>query len=158
MAGLIKTYSKGAKKMKRAIAPMGISALCLLCLLIGIGVSAQQEVKVEAPKSVRQGDNVNFQITTDKPASVPGGVGLQVSDAGGHVFNSSNYALNGSVVRVTMTIPLDSKAGKWKVVKVTFTPGAGGETKDLTPDGDLIFEVLPHEPVVYPSRARVEIR
>jgi hypothetical protein len=56
-----------------------------------------------------------------------------------------------------LAIPLDTKVGKWKFVKVVFKANSGGLDKDLTPSGDLTFDVIPHDPLVVPSDAKVEI-
>jgi len=145
--------------MKRIGIPKLIApVLCLLGLLIAVGVSGQQEAKVEMAKKVEQGSNITFQITTDKTANVGGGVAVQIAPAdGSQTLNSSNYALNDRTATIGFTMPFDAKLGKWKVVKVSFS-GTGGISKDLTPSGDLTFEVTPHGTLVLPSDAKVEIR
>lgn len=143
--------------MKRAAKVTFITPLCLLGLLIGVGVWGQG-AKVEMPKKVEQGSDINFQITTDQAASVAGSVAVHVESVdGGGTFNSSSYALNDKTVVVVYTIPFDAKLGKWKVTKVIFS-GPGGISKDLTTSGDLTFEVTPHGTLTLPSRASVEIR
>jgi len=145
--------------MKRAATLRLILPLFLVSLLIGIRVSGQQAAKVEAPKKVTQGSDIVFQITTDKPANVAGNVGVQVvSVDGNQTLNSNTYSLGtGRTASVSLTIPLDAKTGTWKVTKVTFYASSGGIFNDLTPSGELTFEVS-HEFVVLPSKAEVEIR
>src|SRR5258708_5807182 len=131
----------------------------LLVLLVGIRVSGQQEAKVEAPKKVVQDSSINFQITLDKAANVEGEVDVEVvSVEGGQPLPASgvHIGMSRSSVTVTQAIPLNAKTGKWKISKITFIAGAGIR-KDLTPKGDLIFDVTAHEPPILPSQANVEI-
>jgi|SRR6267378_4060078 len=143
--------------MKRATALKIVGLLFLVVLLIGIRVSGQQQAKIEAPKKVKQGDVIVFQITTDKPASVAGGVGVQiVSLDDGTAMTSSYYSIGtGQKVNVGYTIPLNAKTGKWKISKVLFS--VDGISQDLTPKGDLTFEVTSHDTLILPSQAVVEI-
>lgn len=143
--------------MKRATALKIIGPLFLVGLLIGVSVSGQQEAKVESAKKVVQGSKIIFQITTDKPANVVGGVDLlAVSVEGGEPLGSAGR-LDGRTATAELPVPLDAKPGKWKITKVTFR-ASGGVFKDLTPKGDLTFEVTPHDPIILPSQADVEIR
>jgi hypothetical protein len=146
--------------MKRAATLKLIAPLCLLGLLIGARVSGQQQAKVEHPKQVTQGSDIVFKITTDKPANIEGSVGVVVVSADGSQLSSSNNSNlgTGQTGQAVVRIPLDAKTGKWKVVKVLFFAAGGGINKDLTPNGDLTFEVTAHEPLVLPSQANVEIR
>jgi hypothetical protein len=143
--------------MKRAAL---IAPLCLLSLLVGIRLSAQQGAKVEAPKKVEQGDTIQFQITIDQAANIEGYVGLKVASVdGSQTLQSNNYVLRtGRTGVVNVQIPVDAKTGKWKVVKVFFHVSNGAIEKELTTSGDLTFEVTPHETLVLPSQATVEIK
>ena len=141
--------------MKRPTIWKVVAPLCLLGLLIGVGVAAKQKAKVEAPKSVKQGSNLVLNITTDIAANVSGNVNVQFSDSDGHMVSSGGYGLKGTTATVTYGMPLNAKTGTWRIVKISFE--ANGEDKDLTPEGDLTFKVSPHDPLVLPSRATVEI-
>jgi hypothetical protein len=143
---------------KRVKALKVIAPLCLLGLLIGFGVPAKQKAKVETPKKVKQGSSIAFSVTTNAPANVIGNLYIQLLDPDGQKANTSGNTLNGTTAGVGYTIPLNGKTGTWRVDKVVFRAGAGGEDKDLTPEGDLTFEVSPHDPLVLPSRATVEIQ
>jgi hypothetical protein len=155
--GTCETSAQEQKKMKRAATLKLITPLCLIGLLVGTRVWGQG-AKVEMPKKVEQGSDITFQITTDKPANVAGNVNVQVASAdGSQTFVSGGYVLRDRTATVGYTVPIDAKIGNWKVVKVSFS-GTGGIRKDLTPSGDLIFEVKPHGTLVLPSQANVEIR
>ena len=143
--------------MKRATALKMVGPLFLVGLLIGVSVSGQQQAKVESPKKVKQGSEIVFQIATDKPSSVPGGVAVQIVSGDGTPVNSSSSSIGmGQKVNVGYSVPFNAKLGKWKVSKVLFY--VGGIVQDLTPKGDLTFEVTPHDPLILPSQADVEIQ
>ncbi len=144
--------------MKYAAAPKIVGPLLLIVLLIGVNVSGQQEAKVEAPKKVVQDSSINFHITLDKAANVEGEIDVETSSVdGGSPLTSGSHITMGRIVNITLAIPLNAKTGKWRISKITFIAGAGIR-KDLTPKGDLIFEVTPHEPPILPSQASVEIQ
>jgi hypothetical protein len=114
----------------------------------------------EHPKQVVQGSDIVFQITTNEPASVFGHVEVVVDSVDGGPTRSTNSNDLGTsrTATATLTMPLDAKTGKWKVVKMTFHADSGGVNTDLTPSGDLTFEVTPHGTLTLPSQASVEIR
>ena len=140
--------------MKHATSLKLTAPLIAVCLLVGITVSAQQGAKVE------QGSVISFQITTDKAGNVPGSVGIDLASVEGNTpLHTSTYALGpDGKVTVSLTIGLDTKTGRWKISKVYFHANSGGLDKELTPSGDLTFEVVPHQTLILPSKAEVEIR
>ena len=77
---------------------------------------------------------------------------------GGASVSSHAYSLGGQSVTVPVGIPVDAKPGKWKITKVYFQANSGGIRKDLTPKGDLSFEVMPNQSLDLPSEATVEIQ
>jgi hypothetical protein len=144
--------------MKYAAMPKIVGPLLLIVLLIGVNVSGQQEAKVEAPKKVVQDSSINYHITLDKAANVEGEIDVEAASAdGGTPLTSGSHITAGRTVNITLAIPLNAKTGKWRISKITFIAGAGIR-KDLTPKGDLSFEVTPHEPPILPSQANVEIQ
>ena len=146
--------------MKHATSLKLTAPLIAVCLLVGITVSAQQGAKVEHSKTVEQGSVISFQITTDKAGNVPGSVGIDLASVEGNSpLHTSTYALGpDGKVTVSLTIGLDTKTGRWKISKVYFHANSGGLDKELTPSGDLTFEVVPHQTLILPSKAEVEIR
>jgi len=142
--------------MKRAAL---IVPICLLSLLIGIRLSGQQEAKVEKPKNVKQGSTLPLEINTDKASNVSASyLNVQIGPVGGDAVTGGNCGnFQGTKAACGLAIPFDAKLGTWKIMKVTFNAGTG-LSKDLTPTGDLTFEVTPHENLVLPSQAAIEIK
>jgi hypothetical protein len=129
-------------------------------LLIGLAVSAQQEASVEKARKVVAGSDITFTIVTDRPATVPGIVGLKASPIrGGAPPETGGFALVGKTATIKTTLSLKAKPGKWKIDEVWFAPIAASNKRTvLNSGGDLTFEVAPHEPLVFPSKATVDIR
>jgi hypothetical protein len=135
-------------------------ALCLVGSFVGIRVAGQQEAKMAMPKKVAQGSDIEFQITLDKAPNVVGAVQVySVSvDGGDPVQGGAHMTIPmGRNVTATQNIPLGARIGKWKISKVVFVSADGTINKDLTPKGDLTFEVTA-QPLVLPSQADIDIR
>jgi hypothetical protein len=134
----------------------------LLYVVSAIGASAQREGRVAGPKEVEQGSTITFRITINKPANIRGAVGIQVAPPDdGEPLPVIYSPLTDRTSTVTVSIPLDGETGKWKVSKVLFHPSASSNSisdKELTPTGDLLFHVMPHERLVLPTQANVEIK
>ena len=150
------TQMKNMKKRR-------IGLLCVVAtILAAIGASAQREGSVAGPKEVEQGSTITLQITIDKPSSIRGAIGIQVTPPDdGEPFPVSYSPLMDRTSTVTISIPLEGATGKWKVSKVLFHPGANSNSisdKELTPTGDLVFHVMPHKRLVLPTQANVEIK
>lgn len=143
--------------MKKLVPTAVISALCVAALSFGIAVSAQQQAKVEMAARVKQGDSVTFRITTNQPASVPTDIAVRGVDGAGDPINFSEDILNDKLAVLSYRVPLNAPTGTWKILKVQASPVGGGAVTDLLTHGDLSFQVVPHDPVVLPSSAAVEI-
>ncbi len=134
------------------------SLVLTVSFVIGVSVRGQQTATFAKAKTVKQGSDLPIQITLDRAASISGFLDLEAAPVSGGEPISRNCGVQEKTATCAMTLSLEAKTGAWKFTKVVFVANSGGVKRDLTPLGDLTFEVTPHEKLVLPSQATFEIR
>src|SRR5580704_14312 len=93
-------------ELKRAMGWKLIPLLFMVGAFLGIRVLGQQGANIEHPKTVIQGSDLIFQITTDKPANIAGNVSVEIAPAeGGESLFSNNPTLMNTKAVAAVTIP-----------------------------------------------------
>ena len=136
--------------------------LALATLLVTLSVSMARgqgtgTAQVKTAK-VTQGSNVSMDVMVDKAATIRAEIYVYAFPDG--VTNTS-IQLHGGLpagqtkCTVSASIPIDAKPGKWLIKQIIFAPASGGEQKELSKHGDLSFEVVTGEKIIFPDSATI---
>jgi len=108
-------------------------------------------------REIRQGDNIDMDVSVDRAPSVDGTIYVHVGPEGGADQLTLSCGLNKESTRCQASnrVPLDAKLGNWTIIRISFQPLASSPEKDLAKNGDLSFQVVPHGSVTLPDSATV---
>ena len=140
---------------------LSVLGVVLCGLLIGFGIRssrAQQGVSNRMAGELRQGGTLRATLTVDKTPSIPITLTATASAVGGQSYSlDAGCRINAGTTscEASSLIPLDAPIGQWRISKVQMQPLSGGQPKVLSQEGDLSFQMLPHETVTLPSSVRV---
>lgn len=142
--------------MKRPIWPV------FAVLFLGSYSLAQtnQAAMTATPHEVKQGEQVMIQVKISPAPNIAGRVDVFAAPEG--LTSPTVIGGNGvspgqtNVGEIGITMPVDAKLGRWRVVEVRFQPG-NSASHDLTISGTPIFEVVKRDTVL-PTSADVQVK
>jgi len=132
--------------------------LSTLIFAIAVRISGGQIATANfKAKEIRQGDNIDMDISVDRAPSVDGTIYVHVGPDGDtdELILNCGLGKDATKCQASGRVPVDAKLGKWTIRKISFQTLAPAPEKELAKNGDLSFQVVPHGILTLPDSATV---